>query len=167
MIRDATAEDAGWIADIWNDVIANSQITFTTTLKTHAEMAQMIADRVVLVLPDQTGFATFGPFRGGPGYSATVEHTILLADRAQGRGQGAALLSALEARAAAAGHHIMVAGINGANAGAIAFHRAMGFAQVAHMPEVGRKNDAWLDLILMQKRLGATDSANATRDDTV
>lgn len=167
MIRDATGDDTGWIADIWNDVIAHTQITFTTTPKSSAEIETMIETRDVLVLPEQGGFATYGPFRGGPGYAATVEHTILLAAHARGRGQGRALLSALLARAHARGHHVMVAGISGANVAAIAFHTAMGFSKVAHMPEVGRKNGVWLDLILMQKRLGATASTDAKPEDTV
>lgn len=167
MIQRATRNDAGWIADIWNDVIAHTQITFTTTRKTEAEIMQMIEARVVLVLPERGGFATYGPFRGGPGYDATVEHTILLAKHAQGMGQGAALLKALEAYARDEGRHVMVAGISGTNTAAMAFHKAMGFEHVAHMPEVGRKDGKWLDLVLMQKCLGATDSANASARDTL
>ena len=167
MIRDATPDDAAWITAIWNDIIAQTDITFTTTLKTETQIKEMIAERPVLVLADSGGFATFGPFRSGPGYAATVEHTILLAPHARSRGQGRALLSALEDRARTHGHHVMVAGISGTNAPAVAFHAAMGFTQVAHMPEVGRKNGVWLDLVLMQKNLGVTERANANPADTV
>ncbi|WP_147103568.1 GNAT family N-acetyltransferase [Tateyamaria sp. syn59] len=167
MIRAATPDDAGWIADIWNDVILHTQITFTTTPKRRSDVEDLIDTRAVLVLPDQGGFATYGPFRGGPGYAATVEHTILLAPRAHRRGQGRALLSALEDRADAEGHHVMVAGISGTNAAAIAFHTAVGFRKVAHMPEVGRKDGMWLDLILMQKKLGFAASADAAPQDRI
>lgn len=167
MIRDATSNDAGWIMDIWNDVITNTYITFTTTLKTRSEIESMIRARVVLVLPEQGGFATFGSFRSGPGYAATVEHSIFLAEHARGKGQGAALLFALEDRARMAGCRVMVAGISGANPEAVAFHAHLGYAAVGEMPEVGRKDGIWLDLILMQKNLGATESARAKRLDTV
>ncbi|KIC50790.1 GNAT family N-acetyltransferase [Tateyamaria sp. ANG-S1] len=167
MIRNATPRDAPWIADIWNDVIAHTQITFTTTPKRLLFIEEMISAWPVLVLPNEGGFATYGPFRSGPGYAATVEHTILLAESARGHGHGKTLLTALEARAQADGHHVMVAAISGTNDAAIAFHAAMGFAKVAHMPEVGRKDGMWLDLVLMQKRLGATASADATPEDTV
>lgn len=153
MIRAAQADDAVWIADIWNAVIADTLVTFTTDLKTPDAVATMIATRPVLVLTDRTGFASYGPFRTGPGYKATVEHTILLAPAAQGRGQGRALMAALERHAKDAGHHVMVAGISGANPGAVAFHAALGFDHVGHMPQVGRKAGQWLDLILMQKQL--------------
>ncbi|WP_299743005.1 GNAT family N-acetyltransferase [uncultured Tateyamaria sp.] len=167
MIRDATPDDAGWITDIWNDVIAHTHITFTTTLKTVAEIEAMIRDRVVLVLPEKGGFATYGEFRGGPGYAATVEHTVFLAKHTRGKGWGRALLSALEGRARDAGHHVTVAAISSVNPAAVAFHKAMGYDTVARMPEVGRKDGIWLDLILMQKQLGATVSASAKPQDRV
>lgn len=153
MIRAATPDDADWIAALWNAVIADTLVTFTTEAKTKAAVADMIATRPVLVLPARAGFATYGPFRAGPGYAATVEHTILLAPKAQGQGQGRKLLAALMDTARGEQRHVMVAGISGANLDAVAFHAALGFQQVAQMPQVGRKGGQWLDLILMQKQL--------------
>ena len=153
MIHAATLEDAAWLTAIWNRMIADTLFTFTTERKTESATAEMIQARPVLVLPDQAGFATYGPFRAGPGYSATVEHSILLDASAQGRGQGRALMDALMELARCENHHVMVAGISGANPNAVAFHAALGFETVAQMPEVGRKAGQWLDLILMQKRL--------------
>lgn len=153
MIRPATASDAAWIAAIWNAVIADTLVTFTTEPKTEALIADMIVSRPVFVLPDQGGFATYGPFRAGPGYAATVEHTILLAPQARGAGQGRALMQTLMDHARGQNLHVMVAGISGANPAAVAFHAALGFDTVAQMPQVGRKAGQWLDLILMQKQL--------------
>ncbi|MEL7132978.1 MAG: N-acetyltransferase family protein [Pseudomonadota bacterium] len=161
MITHASTKDARWIARLWNDVIAHTQITFTTRRKSVAEIEKRIADRNVLTLQDKGGFATYGPFRDGPGYATTVEHTIILDPKVQGNGAGRALLSALERHAHAAGHHVTVAAISSANPGAVAFHTALGFAQVAHMRDVGRKDGVWLDLILMQKHLGGAVNANA------
>lgn len=163
MIRPATSVDAAWITDLWNAVIDGSLITFTTVPKTQAGIAELITTRPVFVLSDQGGFATYGPFRDGPGYSATVEHTVMLAPHAQGMGQGRALMTYLMDHGREAGKHIMVAGISGANPGAVAFHERLGFQQVGHMPEVGRKAQQWLDLILMQKHLNPPDSAAHTR----
>ena len=47
----------------------------------------------------------------------------------------------------------MVAAIDGDNTDSIAFHERLGFRVVARMPEVGRKFDRWLDLVLMQRIL--------------
>ncbi|WP_299373223.1 GNAT family N-acetyltransferase [uncultured Tateyamaria sp.] len=167
MIRAAIEADADWITALWNDVISGTTITFTSTLKTPADIARMIATRPVLVLEDAGGFATFGPFRSGPGYAATVEHSIFLSPKARGLGQGSALMRRLMATARDAGHHVMVAAISGDNAGAVAFHAGLGFEMSGHLPQVGRKDGRWLDLILMQKLLTASDDANIAPADPV
>lgn len=160
IIRPATTSDASQIAVIWNKVIAHSLATFTTELKTDVELTRMISARegAFWVAADEVvrGFATFGPFRSGPGYAATVEHTVILAEGAQRQGLGTSLMGVATEGAAAKGAHIMVAGVSAANPRAIAFHAHLGFKQTAHMPQVGRKAGRWLDLILMQKTIGST-----------
>jgi phosphinothricin acetyltransferase len=47
----------------------------------------------------------------------------------------------------------MIAAVAGENPGAAAFHAALGYAEVARLPEVGWKFDRWHDLVLMQKML--------------
>lgn len=158
IIRDATPNDAMAICKIWNAVIAETLITFTSAPKTPVEVARMIADRSSLFLIVEAeqavlGFATCGAFRAGPGYRYTLEHTILLRDTAQNQGVGRRLMSVLESRAQASGARRLVAGISGSNDIAIAFHAALGFAKVGQLPGVGYKNGQWLDLVLMQKNL--------------
>ena len=96
---------------------------------------------------------TYGTFRNGPGYAATVEHSIVLAEGARRSGTGRRLMERAMAEAAQQGMHVMVAGISAVNSGAVAFHAALGFVEAGRLREVGRKNDQWLDLILMQKTL--------------
>jgi L-amino acid N-acyltransferase len=99
------------------------------------------------------GFVTYAQFRGGVGYAHTMEHTILIDPAARGRGMGRALMAAAEAHARGASVHSLFGGVSGANPEGRAFHLAMGFTEVAILPEVGRKLDRWLDLHLMQKIL--------------
>ena len=156
-IRHAGAGDASAIVGLWNHVIRDTIITFTPTEKTEAEIAGAIATRPVFLLAEEAGdvlgFATAAPFRGGIGYARTLEHTILLAPAARGRGVGRALMAALAAAARARGAHLLVAGVSGENGAGIAFHRAMGFSVTGRMPEVAWKFGRWHTLVLMQKTL--------------
>lgn len=154
MIRAADARDVPAIAAIWNTAIRETAATFTTLEKTHSDIeAILAAAHPVLVLDDGSGFATYGPFRGGPGYARTMEHSIHVAPEAQGQGQGAALLSALERAAVGRDVHVFVAGIAGENTRAQRFHARAGYAQVGVLPRVGWKFGRWHDLVLMQKFL--------------
>ncbi len=157
-IRQAGPGDIEAIRAIWNPLIRNTSVTFTTLEKTPNALAADITARgaAFLVMEEAgavLGFATYGAFRAGPGYAHTAEHTVILASAAQGRGLGRALMTELEEVARAQRLHALVAGVSDENAGAIAFHTSIGFQQVAHMPEVGRKFDRWMDLVLLQKLL--------------
>ena len=157
IIRAADPGDARLVAALWNEMIRTSLATFTTAEKTTADVKSLIANRKNAFWVAETdhglGFVTYGPFRSGPGYAATVEHTIILDPAAQGQGLGRALMAHAMKTAAADHLHVMVAAISSANPSAVAFHTSLGFEQTGLMPEVGRKNGQWLDLILMQKTL--------------
>ncbi|WVX49807.1 L-methionine sulfoximine/L-methionine sulfone acetyltransferase [Roseobacter fucihabitans] len=146
------------IAALWNRMIRDTLSTFTTLEKSPADIEEMIEARAGAVLialqqDEFAGFATYGPFRAGPDYAATVEHTILVSPQHQGAGVGRHLLEALQANARAQGVHVMVAGISHTNIAAQKFHRKMGYDEVGRMAQVGFKNAQWLDLVLMQKIL--------------
>jgi phosphinothricin acetyltransferase len=82
-----------------------------------------------------------------------MEHTIILAPHARGKGAGRALMTAIEDHARAGGAHTLFAGVSGENAEGIAFHTRMGFRPLVTIPEVGHKFGRWLDLVLMMKTL--------------
>jgi L-amino acid N-acyltransferase len=160
MIRPATATDAPAIAALWNPWIRDTAITFNPVEKTAQDVTAMIADRdrlghATFVAQDGglLGFATYAQFRGGVGYATCMEHTIVLAPAARGRGAGRALMAALEDHARTAGAHQMIAGVSGENAEGIGFHAACGYAHIATVPEAGFKFGRFIDLVLMQKIL--------------
>ncbi|ASM71496.1 MULTISPECIES: GNAT family N-acetyltransferase [Roseobacteraceae] len=158
MIRAAIPADAPAIAAIWNAVIALPHITFTTDTKSDAAVAQLIVERagafwVAERAGTVAGFATFGSFRGGPGYRHTAEHSVMLGRDARGHGMGRALMAAVESGAVVRDVHLLVAGISGGNPDAVAFHDRLGFAQSGKIPQAGRKGGQWYDLILMHKLL--------------
>lgn len=161
ILRDATAEDARAIARLVNPVIRDTTITFTTREKTAQDVADDIAAKRELghgmLVAEEAGkvlgVASYGPFRPGPGYARTAEHSITLAADARGRGMGRLMMEALEEHARVAGIHAMIAAVSGENPGGVAFHERLGYARVAVLPQVGWKFGRWLDLVLLQKQL--------------
>lgn len=157
-IRPAVDADALAIAAIWNSEIRQEVSTFNAVEKTTAEVQALIAARAGAFFVAENdgqplGFATYSQFRGGVGYARSMEHTLYLAPAARGQGVGRKLMAHLEKAARNKGVHVLVAGIGGENTAAIAFHAALGYAETGRLPQVGRKFDRWMDLVLMQKIL--------------
>ena len=101
------------------------------------------------------GYAYAGPYRPRPAYRATVENSVYVAESARRLGVGRALLSRLIEEATARDFRQMVAVIgDSAHVASIDLHRALGFATVGTLTNVGRKLDRWLDSVLMQRALG-------------
>jgi phosphinothricin acetyltransferase len=162
LVRDATLADMPALRDLYNAFIPTATHAWTETLQTLEEREAWFAQQrerghPVIVADDDgsvVGFTAYGDFRGEgkwPGYRFTVEHTIHVDEACWGRGVGRQLLEVLIERARASGVHVMVAAIDGDNRESIAFHQRLGFTIVARMPEVGRKFDHWLELVLMQR----------------
>ena len=99
------------------------------------------------------GFASYGQFRAGLGYARTMEHTIILAPLARGKGIGRTLLGAVEDHARDGGARMMIAGISGENPEGIAFHARVGYGEIARLEGVGWKFNRAMDLVLMRKTL--------------
>ncbi len=154
MIRPATPADAPALGAIWNAVIRHSTAIFSSEERSEDEIAQLTAQNFwVWDEGAIQGFVRFFPFRAGNGYIHTVEHTIMLAPEAQGKGIGRRLLDHAAAEARAQGKHSLWAAVTGENAAGIAFHRACGFAEYGRLPEVGYKFGRWHDVVLMGRRL--------------
>ena len=49
--------------------------------------------------------------------------------------------------------HVMVAGVDAANAPSIALHEQLGFVESARMREIARKFGRWVDLVLLTRVL--------------
>lgn len=100
------------------------------------------------------GFAAYGYFGGAgvwPRDRDTIEHTVHVDARTWSRGVGRARLAQLIDRARAAGKHVMVGAIDSENEASLRFPRAIGFDEVARMPQIGQKFGRWLDLVLVQR----------------
>jgi L-amino acid N-acyltransferase YncA len=161
LIEDAIESDLPEIVAIYNDVIATSTAIFSDQPVTVEDRLQWLRSRralgqPVVVARDSgavVGFASFGDFRPWPGYRSTVEHTVHVAAPRRRQGVGRRLVDEILDRARKAGKHVVIAGIDAENEASLRLHERLGFQQVGHMPEVARKFDRWVDLVLLQLRL--------------
>lgn len=160
-LRDAVAADAAAILAIYNHAVRATTAIWNSIESDLAGREAWLAERATAGFPVLVaeidgmvaGYASYGHFRAWPGYRFTVEHSVYVADGAQGRGVGRALLEALIARARDAGKHAMIAGVEAGNTASIALHSSLGFREVGRLPQVGAKFDRWLDLVFLQLTL--------------
>ena len=166
-IRASEPEDLGAITRIYAHHVLHGTGTFEIDPPSLADMTQRRADVLAKGLPhlvaeDQgevIGFAYCNWFKPRPAYRFSAEDSIYLAPQAHRRGIGRALLEELARQAEAAGVRKLIAVIgDSANAGSVGVHGATGFTQVGILRSCGWKFDRWLDIVLMEKTLGAGDN---------
>lgn len=170
LIRPSAESDVAAITTIYAQAVRTGTASFELEPPDDAEMARrraavlnsglpwLVAERGGTVL----GYAYAGPFRPRPAYRFCVENSIYVDAGARGRGIGALLLAELVARCEARGARQMVAVIgDSANKGSIAVHAALGFRHAGQVAQVGWKFGRWLDVVFMQRALGAGSATAA------
>ena len=168
LIRPSRDEDIDAITRIYSHHVLHGTGTFETTPPTVVDMASRRADVLGKGLPwlvaedagQVLGFAYGNWFKPRPAYRFSVEDSIYMDPAAHRKGLGRALLTELLAALERTGTRKVMAVIgDSANAGSIGVHKALGFESVGVVQSCGWKFDRWLDIVLMQKTLGAGDSA--------
>jgi phosphinothricin acetyltransferase len=99
------------------------------------------------------GFATYGTFRAWPAYKYTVEHSVYVHERHRRHGVARALMTRLIEVAEEQSYHVMVGGIDAANAASIALHAELGFVHCGTIHDAGFKFGRWLDLAFYERKL--------------
>jgi L-amino acid N-acyltransferase YncA len=170
-IRPSADADLPAITAIYAENVLGGTGTFEIDAPDAAEMARRRADVLAKGLPwlvaevdgRVLGYAYANHFRPRLAYRFCVEDSIYLAASARGRGIGRLLLAELMACCEAQGARQMLAVIgDAANAGSIGVHRALGFEPAGVLKAAGWKFERWLDVILMQRALGAGDRTRPT-----
>ncbi len=150
------------ILAIFNEAIANSTALYDYQLRTLDDMATWFAGKSRKNYPvigfesdagELMGFASYGQFRERPAYKYTVEHSLYVDTRFRGQGVGRALLHAITSAAEKQDYHVMVGGIDAANAVSIRLHESLGFTHCGTVQQAGFKFGRWLDLAFYQKIL--------------
>ncbi len=166
LIRDSQDADLPHIARIYGHHVQHGTGTFETEPPSVQDMSTRRADVLGKGLPwlvlehegTVQGFAYANWFRPRAAFRYAVEDSIYLAPEAAGKGWGRALLTELLARCERAGMRKAIAVIgDSANAGSIGLHKALGFEHTGTVTACGWKFGRWLDIVLMEKTLGAGD----------
>ncbi len=160
LVRDATETDLPAIRNIYNHAVEHTTAIWNETL--------VDLDNRIEWFKASQGEGISGHCRrrtarsqamplmangGLDGYRHTVEHSVYVDKDRRGAGIGELLMRALIERAAAANIHVMIAGIEAANAASIKLHEKLGFRVAGTFSEVGTKFGRWLDLTCMELRL--------------
>lgn len=166
-IRSAGAEDLAEMQAIYAHHVLHGTGSFEEIPPSIEEFAARFATltedgAIWLVATDATGvrgYAYAARYHTRSAYRFTVEDSVYVRLDQHGQGVGGALLGQLITRATARGFRQMLAVIGDSdNAASIALHRAQGFREAGRLDAVGRKFGRWLDVVLMQRGLGAGES---------
>ncbi len=171
LIRDATAADLPAITAIYAHHVLHGTGTFEEVPPTQEEMAErlekvqrhgwawLVAEGPGAEGPQTVlGYAYVCQYRDRSAYRYSAEDSIYVRNDVRGQGVGKALVAALLDRAEAAGFRQIFAVIGDSeNVGSIGLHLSLGFRQVGIMKSAGIKFGRWLDVVLMQRPIGAGD----------
>jgi L-amino acid N-acyltransferase YncA len=166
-LRPSTDADVPSITAIYAHHVLHGTGTFETTPPTEQDMTTRRLDVLARGLPYLVaeqggrvlGFAYCQWFKPRPAYRYSAEDSIYLHPDAAGQGLGKKLLAELVHQAETAGVRKLIAVIgDSGNAGSIGVHRSLGFHKVGVIASCGWKFGRWLDIVLMEKAIGAGDS---------
>jgi phosphinothricin acetyltransferase len=162
-IRPSLPADVAACAGIYGEAVRNGTGTFERDEPDAAEIGRrrevILAQRLPWLVAERRGeilgYAYAGQFRPRRAYRFCVEDSIYLAPSARGQGVGRLLLVELMARSEALGIRQMLAVIGDSdNAASIGVHLACGFEHCGKFEAAGWKFERWLDVVMMQRRLG-------------
>lgn len=152
-------DDGAACAAIYAPYVRGTEISFETRPPDAAEFRRrMSAAHLWLVAEKHSrvvGFAYAAEFNQRAAYAWSTTVSVYLDPAAHGRGLGRALYLELFARLEAMGFRQVFAGVTQPNEASMALHRAVGLQECAHYRDVGFKHDRWLDVVWLQRSLGA------------
>ncbi|MEO6080873.1 MAG: N-acetyltransferase family protein [Steroidobacteraceae bacterium] len=170
-LRRALPEDAPAIAAIYAPYVEGTVISFEVAPPSASEITMRmekvkLAGLPYLVAEARDGvvlaYAYAGLFHARAAYRHTVENAVYVAQDQRKQGIGTALMQRIIDDCTACDCRQMLALISGQGAEAsIAMHTRLGFAPIGTLRAVGFKFGRWIDVIQMQRQLGAGDGLAA------
>ena len=158
-VRRGRPDDAGAIAAIYNQGIAERQATFETDERSSTDVVGWLGREREPVLVAEldshvAGFARVIRSSDRCAYAGVGEYAIYLDAAARGQGVGARLLEELTATAERAGYWKLIGKLFTTNAASIALANRCGFRSVGVHERHGRLDGEWKDLLVVERLLG-------------
>lgn len=153
-LRPATRDDAGRMLAVYAPYVERTTASWEYEVPSRPVFVGRLEERQAQGFPwlvaeadgAVLGYAYAGRFGARRGYDWDAEVTIYLSPDAHRRHVGKALYAALLALLYRQGYHNCYALVTYPNDASAAFHRAMGFRELARLPGAGYKAGQWLDL---------------------
>ena len=159
-IRPAILEDLNQITKIYNEAILKTVATFDTKTKNQKEQKKWFEEHgekyPIIVAQEKEaiiGWAALSKYSTRCAYSNTVEISLYVLEKHQGKGIGKKLMKEIIKQGQKTGLHVILARITDGNKKSIHLHESFGFEHVGILKEVGFKFGRLLDVYLMQKIL--------------
>lgn len=159
-IRIATLKDAPALLKIYAPYVEQTAITFEYEVPTaeefEARMRGILSKYPYLIAQEGSeilGYAYASPFKTRAAYAWSVETSIYVKMGLHKQGIGTALYQRLEAFLAKQHVCNLCACIAYPNPASITFHEKFGYKTIAHFTKSGYKQNAWYDMIWMEKEL--------------
>ncbi len=160
MIRNVHINDAQQLVGIYNYYVLNTIITFDDipfTIDAFKDKIESIYNNFPFLVFEEDnkilGYAYASKWREKPAYRHTVETTVYLHHKAQGKQIGTKLYTELLRQLKEQNYHVIIGGLTLPNEASVKLHEKFNFTQVAHYKEVGLKFDKWLDVGFWQLKL--------------
>ena len=148
-----TLNDVSEIIRIYAHYVTHTVVTFDTKVPSEKEMCErlqpIIRNCPAWVCVEEgkiAGYCYAHEWKTKKAYSATAETTIYLHPDYLRKGYGRILMEQLIKDCRERSYHALVACITIPNEPSVKLHEKLGFKQVSHFHEVGRKFDKWLDV---------------------
>jgi L-amino acid N-acyltransferase YncA len=152
-VRSLVPDDWRAVQSIYEQGIRGGDATFETEAPGWTEWDRAHSLRLVAEAGGEVvGWAALSPVSERCVYGGVAEDSVYVADSAQGRGVGRALLEELVRRAESDGVWTIQAGIFPENESSIALHERCGFRVVGTRERIGKHHGVWRDVVLMERR---------------
>ena len=157
--------NAGTIAAIYNEGIADRIATFETEPRTAEQIAEWFTGRQLVSVAEAekagaVAFAASFPYSDRACYSGIGEFSVYVRRDFRGRGAGRAILAALIETATAAGFYKLTSRVFPENIASRALLKGLGFEEIGIHRRHGKLDGRWRDCVIVERLLdtgGAED----------